>query len=700
MRAPAKLAAWDDARRSMSVHRRRLPEYSSKCSGVSVVAASTTGCGRVPDRADKNGQPYGAIFDVPGLRELWRETFGDPRICIAVLDGPVDRSHPSLAAAQLRQLSTLVPARATTGAALQHGTHVASVIFGGHDGPVKGIAPGCKGLIVPVFKNGGEGEIAPCSQVDLARAIEQAVQAGATVINISGGELAQPGAAHPLLANAVRNCAENGVLMVAAAGNEGCDCLNVPGALPSVLAVGAMDARGEPISCSNWGQLYREQGMLAPGENILGAKPGGGTIGGCGTSYATAVMSGIVALLLSLQLKSGHECDCRAVRSAILSTTKRCDEQPTTDCRRLLAGRLDLQAAIAAIRKGRKPMPELDPAPATNSTTQDVQTALDMTEPPRVQAAYVRNATAELTPQDGPANGGPPEMEAETPYESPARIQPAACSCGSKAPPQLVYAFGQLGYDFGSEARRDSIMQHMKPPANPNDPVQLLEYLDDNPWDAAAILWTLNLDATPVYAIQAQAGFAAETYGRLREFLAEQIRGEVERVSIPGNITGRARLLTGQVVPIVWPSLRGMYSWNTAALLQGTVGPPPPEDSSESGAFRERLQGLANFLRRVYEELRNLGVTPQSRAINYAASNAFQVAQIFQDAIKEGMELDTIGVERSPICRPESDCWDVKLTFFNPRKLFEQARKVYRFTVDVSDVVPVAVGPVRSWFTR
>ena len=64
------------------------------------------------------------------------------------------------------------------------------------------------------------------------------------------------------------------------------------------------------------------------------------------------------------------------------------------------------------------------------------------------------------------------------------------------------------------------------------------------------------------------------------------------------------------------------------------------------------------------------------------------------------MQLDTIDVERSPICRPDSDCWDVKLIFFNPSKVFEQARKVYRFSIDVGDLVPVTVGSVRSWFVR
>ncbi len=43
------------------------------------------------------------------LESLWETTIGDPRVCVAVLDGPVDRSHPSLASAKLTCLETLVP---------------------------------------------------------------------------------------------------------------------------------------------------------------------------------------------------------------------------------------------------------------------------------------------------------------------------------------------------------------------------------------------------------------------------------------------------------------------------------------------------------------------------------------------------------------------------------------------------------------
>ena len=64
------------------------------------------------------------------------------------------------------------------------------------------------------------------------------------------------------------------------------------------------------------------------------------------------------------------------------------------------------------------------------------------------------------------------------------------------------------------------------------------------------------------------------------------------------------------------------------------------------------------------------------------------------------MALYTIEVERSPICRPDSDCWHVKLFFFFPARQVQTVRKIYRFAVDVSDVVPVTVGPVISWFVR
>ncbi len=642
------------------------------------------------------------VAEIPGLKDLWVETLGDPRICIAVLDGPVDQSHPSLAGANLTRIETLVSNVSPRGPALQHGTHVASVIFSQHDGPIKGVAPRCRGLIVPVFSNSrGDGSLMPCSQLDLARAIHQAVQGGAHLINISGGEFAPSGTAHPFLTNAVQYCVAHGVLIIAAVGNEGCDCLHIPGALPSVLAVGAMNSQGLPLGFSNWGEKYRTQGILAPGENIPGASPGGGITANSGTSYATPIVSGVAALLLSLELKNGQKPDPYAVRTAILNSVLGCEDQSAPDCRRLLAGRLNISGAMSQLIPRGVNMPtsietqQITPIPASN-----VQVTPPSSGDPGACQSVLQAAT--VTPKVRASEGSGCQCRGEY---SGVETASGECRCENGAPAQLVFALGKLGYDFGTEARRDSIQQYMESPSNnPSDPEDLLCYLQHNPWDAAAIYWTLSLDATPIYAIQPQGPFASDIYQLLRNFLEAQIQdegtgNEIERVSIPGYIVGNVTLLNGQVVPVIQPSRRGMAAWNTreliAALIREIFGDQPSEE--EIARFR---QSFKDFLNRIYEELRNLGTAPQERAINHAATNALKAAEIFKDAYQLQLELETIEVERSPICRPESDCWDVKLTFYNPEKVFQQARRVYLFTIDVNDVVPVGIRKVRSWSIR
>ena len=297
---------------------------------------------------------------------------------------------------------------------------------------------------------------------------------------------------------------------------------------------------------------------------------------------------------------------------------------------------------------------------------------------PDLTAAAVNPATTTTTPRPI-ADVLPSQIEAAQPSSS----------------PQLVFALGTLGVDFGREARRDSIMQHN---GNPNDPAKLLAYFEENPDQAAAVIWTLNLDATTIYAVMPHGPYASTVYERLRQFLGEQLNEGVERVSIPGIIAGQVRLISGQTVPVIVPEPRCMYSWTTAALLEAVTGKPPskPAKADEHEAYARNTEGVANFLRRVYDELRNLGITSQERALNYAGANVANANNIFASALERNLELHSIDVVSSPICRPDSDCWDVKLLFFDPENIL-RAKTVYRFTVDVSDVCPVMVGEVRSW---
>lgn len=263
---------------------------------------------------------------------------------------------------------------------------------------------------------------------------------------------------------------------------------------------------------------------------------------------------------------------------------------------------------------------------------------------------------------------------------------------GAVAPPvgSLVYALGRIGYDFGTDERRDQLARMMRP-ASPHAPINMLRYLDDNPDDADKLVWILSQSDVPIYALRPDPAFAEEAYGEFRQFLSDQIVEGVEHISVPGVVRGSVTLVSGQVVPLLEPAVYGMFSWTTDALVRAVQG---------DDAAPEVLSLTRSYLERVYYGLRNLGRTSKERALNYAATNALQAGLVAQQVAGERMALYQIDTEPSPICRPDADCWDIVLTFFDPGNRLRRARKVYRFTIDVGGLIPVSVGTTRSWYVN
>lgn len=290
----------------------------------------------------------------------------------------------------------------------------------------------------------------------------------------------------------------------------------------------------------------------------------------------------------------------------------------------------------------------------------------------------------------------------------PSSVDPSVnCGCEERTG-SYVFAIGTIGYDFGTEARRDSFRQLMPVandrPANPYVTEQMVSYLEANPSESTKLIWTLNLELTPIYAIQAEIPYARDVYDFFRRALQGQIQDEntpeyISRISLPGVLSTRTvRLFSGQVVPVVVAQYRGLWSWNVRVLVDAVTSRFESHEHDSIKAF------LQNFLDKVYYELRNLGQTSPDRALNFSATNAFQATDAMARALhpKEvvpgaGMYmLDDIVVSKSPFCRMDSDCWDIKLRFFDPEN-DRRARTVMRFTVDVSDQLPVTLGPVRHW---
>jgi hypothetical protein len=584
-----------------------------------------------------------------GVRKLSDLANGGAGITIAVIDGPVDLEHAVFAGADISIASgaTRWPARIGNRMA-EHGTMVASILFGQPGSAVEGIAPNARGLVVPVY----DIDSGKAPQLEIARAIQIAINEGADIINFSGGQYSDTGVADQWLDDAVQRCAQAGVLLVAAAGNDGCECLHVPAAASTALAVGAVDANGDPMDFSNYGGGYACNGITAPGENIIGAVPGGGVAQMSGTSFATPLVSGVVSLIQAAK----PELTGAQIRDFLLQTASPCGINTPEVCQKLLVGRINVEGALAA-----------------------------MTE-----HTAATDFTAESTATE-PATVGPSAAESST--------------GGS-----LVYALGNISYDFGTEARRDSFKQLMPPvevdgnvlPPNPYDARQLVAYIGANAYEAREVIWTLNIELTPIYALEPSGAFGASIYELLNQMLAGEVLAEqdpdhIQRVSIPGRLTGRTvRLFSGQQVPVIQlDNPRGSYGWKTNALVEQAS----KAVSSKSGVAVDTATIAANllsFLDRIYYDLRNLGVLSSDRALNFAATNAFQAATVFSEALGLGMQLENIETEPSPFARIDADAWDVKLKFFDPENT-RRARKVYRFTVDVSEMMPVTLGEVRSW---
>ncbi len=660
------------------------------------------------------------IDDIPGIPQLWQRTHGDARITIAVLDGQPDTTHPALARANLQVIAPYWLAADHDGnedegdGYTKHATGIASILLSPHESEIKGLAPGCRGLVIPV----GTGYASFSSPLNVTRAIDFAHDAGAHVLHMAPCLPNQSGEPHALLARAVRACVEANMLLVAPAGNDRGENWCFPAALPDVLPIGALRDDGQAFKFTNWGAVYGGRGLMANGENILSAMPGGGTKRQKGTSCAAPIVSGVAALLMSLQLQQGRRVDAAAVKRALLDTALPCDPPDREDCERWIGGKLNVPGAMQAILNAGDDC-------TTNSHVRRSSSADALGSPSYGDREWVKilppRAIDRLTNPHKPKAAEDKDNEdgrqTDTGLESMderAEVKAATASSGEvvaagAAPGTQVFAIGSLGYDFGSQVRRDAFKQLMpaieaensRVSGNSHDPRQMAALLREYPAESPDLIWTLNQDLAPVYALEPKGPYAAEVYRRFRLLLLAQTvprdnRAFVERTSIPGLTTGRSvRLLSGETVPVIeLPGTRGVHGWNVDGLVAAALAAlPEPPDEMESARLPA---ALAAFLNRIYHELRNLGATSRDRALNYCATNAVQAATVFREAIVAGMDLDTITAEKSMVCRSGSNCWDVKLRFFNPDNGL-RAKQVYRFTIDVSELTPVTVGDVRSW---
>ena len=142
-----------------------------------------------------------------------------------------------------------------------HGTAVASMIIG-KDSLAPGVAPAADILSVRIADDNGVSD-----SFLLAKGIVAAVDAGVALINISMGSFGDSG----LVRNAIQYANDRGVLIFAAAGNNGTNEVTYPASNTGVIAVGAVDAMGSHLDFSNSGTSIS---VSAPGYGVNAAWSG------------------------------------------------------------------------------------------------------------------------------------------------------------------------------------------------------------------------------------------------------------------------------------------------------------------------------------------------------------------------------------------------------------------------------------------
>lgn len=200
-----------------------------------------------------------------------------------------------------------------------HGTHMAGLIAGdgtASGGAYAGAAPGASIVSVKVAGADGSTDVSTVlAGLQWVAANEERLHI--RVLNLSFGTDSTQSAAIDPLNYAVEQLWASGVLVVVAAGNAGPvpGTIQKPGDDPFVLTVGASDPTGMTAGFSSQGPTidgFTKPDLLAPGVTIVSTRAPGSTIDvsrpaarvgldylkGSGTSQATAITSGVAALVL------------------------------------------------------------------------------------------------------------------------------------------------------------------------------------------------------------------------------------------------------------------------------------------------------------------------------------------------------------------------------------------------------------------
>lgn len=233
----------------------------------------------------------------------------DPGGVVGMIDTGVNADHPALKG-RLKVVRLAPGPHAVSDT--QHGTGVAALLVGAADSQTPGLLPETRLTAVDAFHKAGSDQRTDAFR--LIEGLDLLATRGVRVINLS-----LSGPANAVLERMVAALWQQGLLLVAAVGNDGARSGPAwPAAYPQVLAVTAVDARGH---------IYRRavQGphveLAAPGVEVWTASAGTGGRARNGTSFATPFVTAAAHVLMARGLGAAETRRALAVSATDLGAT-------------------------------------------------------------------------------------------------------------------------------------------------------------------------------------------------------------------------------------------------------------------------------------------------------------------------------------------------------------------------------------------
>jgi subtilisin family serine protease len=214
---------------------------------------------------------------------------------IGMIDTAVQSGHSSLRPGAVETVTMRASDREPSSD--RHGTAIAALLVGQADGAHPGLLPRARLVAVDVFHRGPDGQDAT-DTFDLMRGLDLLVGRGIRVANLS---LSGPDSA--VLRQAVEAAVAKGMVMVAAAGNQGPRARPAyPAAYRGVIAVTAVDRNGRLFRRANRGDYIS---FAAPGVNLMVADTRGRSRPQSGTSLAVPFVAAAVAVAMQGERLAG-----------------------------------------------------------------------------------------------------------------------------------------------------------------------------------------------------------------------------------------------------------------------------------------------------------------------------------------------------------------------------------------------------------